>query len=228
MTTKEIENKSKSLNYDKALEYWAEIPATLDGVLGGFGHISDEDILGSTLFLRSIMSLEKAPGTKTALDCGAGIGRITKHLLTNYFDRVDVIEPDEKFINSILDYVGENKHKVGSLYQVSLQDFNPERKYDLIWNQWVLGYLKDNDLVNFLSNCRESLSENGILIVKENVTSSGKAEMDPTDSSVTRTLKQFLKIFKSAKLKRIKQCKQLNFPNGIYPVYMFALICDKN
>lgn len=68
------------------------------------------------------------------------------------------------------------------------------------------------------------MANNGIIVVKENVTSSGKVEKDETDSSVTRSLKQYFRIFKSANLKRIKQCKQTNFPNGIYPVYMFALV----
>lgn len=75
---------------------------------------------------------------------------------------------------------------------------------------------------------RDSLADNGIIIVKENVTSSGKVEKDEADSSITRSLKQYLKIFKCANLKRIKQCKQTNFPSGIYPVYMFALIPQRN
>ncbi|CAH0726677.1 unnamed protein product, partial [Brenthis ino] len=214
----------KNINYKKASEYWAEIPATLDGVLGGFGFISDIDIDGSTLFLKSILSLENAPSTGIALDCGAGIGRITKYLLAPHFNTVDIIEPDEKFINSISNYVGEYKIKLGVLYLQSLQKFEPERKYDVIWNQWVLGYLTDTDLTSYLIKCRDALSSNGVLIVKENVTSSGKTEVDETDSSVTRPLKLYLKIFKLAKLKRIKQCKQTNFPAGIYPVHMFALV----
>lgn len=70
---------------------------------------------------------------------------------------------------------------------------------------------------------RDALTANGIIVVKENVTSSNVTEYDETDSSVTRPLKNLLSIFKTAKLKRISQCKQTNFPNGIYPVYMFAL-----
>ncbi|XP_045511179.1 alpha N-terminal protein methyltransferase 1-like [Colias croceus] len=219
---------SKRINYEKALEYWSEIPATVDGVLGGFGFISDIDIVGSTQFLQSLFSLENSPGREVALDCGAGIGRITKHLLLPHFNKVDVIEPDQKFLNEILNYVGENSSNVGKLYHTSLQDFQPERKYDVIWNQWVLGYLKDEDLVSYLITCRNTLAENGVIVVKENITSSGKTEADDADSSVTRCLKQYTKIFKQAKLKRVKQCKQTNFPNGIYPVYMFALIPVKD
>lgn len=145
---------ANNINYKKASEYWAEIPATLDGILGGFGFISDIDIDGSTLFLKSILSLDNAPSPGTALDCGAGIGRITKHLLAPLFEKVDIIEPDEKFINTIISFVGENKIKIGTLYKTSLQKFEPERKYDIIWNQWVLGYLTNTDLVDYLSCCR--------------------------------------------------------------------------
>ncbi|KAG6446201.1 alpha N-terminal protein methyltransferase 1 [Manduca sexta] len=222
MTAKDIDNNV--INYEKSLEYWADIPATVDGVLGGFGFISDADIEGSTIFLNSLLSSKNPPCTNTAIDCGAGIGRITKFLLTQFFKSVDIVEPDSKFISTIKDFVGENKEKVGNLYNVGLQEFHPVKKYDVIWNQWVLGYLKDMDLISYLVRCSNALNENGIIVVKENVTSSGKPENDDNDSSVTRSLKQYLKIFKDANLKRIKQVKQTNFPNGIYPVYMFALV----
>lgn len=84
--------------------------------------------------------------------------------------------------------------------------------------------LKTQVYSHIIIGFRDALSSNGVLIIKENVTSSGKTEVDDTDSSVTRPLKSYLKIFNAAKLKRIKQCKQTNFPTGIYPVYMFALI----
>ncbi|KAL0894732.1 hypothetical protein ABMA27_013266 [Loxostege sticticalis] len=218
------------INYDKALEYWADIPPTIDGVLGGFGFISDVDINGSQIFLNSLFSDENPPSRIVAVDCGAGIGRITKHLLLPNFQSVDIVEPDEKFTNSIEDFVGGDnmKSKIGTIYKVGLQEFKPEKKYDVFWNQWVLGYLTDEDLTAYLVRCRDSLADNGIIVVKENVTSSGKVEKDEADSSITRSLKQYLKIFKCANLKRIKQCKQTNFPSGIYPVYMFALIPQRN
>jgi len=33
------------------------------------------------------------------LDCGSGIGRITKHLLSRYFTKVDLVDQDPKFID---------------------------------------------------------------------------------------------------------------------------------
>ena len=143
-----------SINYNKSLQYWADIPPTVDGVLGGFGFISNADIEGSELFLESLLSSDSPPSTNTALDCGAGIGRITKQLLLPRFDLVDVVEPDEKFINSIKEHVGELSSKLGTLHKVGLQEFMPARKYDVIWNQWVLGYLTEEDLVAYLIRCR--------------------------------------------------------------------------
>lgn len=148
------DNDNFNINYEKSLQYWADIPPTVDGVLGGFGFISSADIEGSELFLTTLLSSDNPPSTNTALDCGAGIGRITKQLLMPHFKTVDLVEPDEKFINSIKEYVGEHKNKLGSLYKVGLQEFIPLRKYDVIWIQWVLGYLTDEDLEAFLIRCR--------------------------------------------------------------------------
>lgn len=147
-------DESYSISYEKSLEYWADIPPTVDGVLGGFGFISNDDIEGSEKFLSSLLTSENAPSPGVAIDCGAGIGRITKFLLAQHFKEVDIVEPDEKFINSIKQFVGELSTKICNLYKVGLQEFIPVRKYDVIWNQWVLGYLTDSDLIAYLNRCK--------------------------------------------------------------------------
>lgn len=43
--------------YEKAAKYWEKVPATVDGMLGGFGFISQIDILGSEEFLRLILKV---------------------------------------------------------------------------------------------------------------------------------------------------------------------------
>ena len=43
--------------YGDAKKYWEGIPATVDGMLGGFSHISSTDIAGSTKFLRDFISV---------------------------------------------------------------------------------------------------------------------------------------------------------------------------
>lgn len=39
------------------------------------------------------------PSQNKALDCAAGVGRVTENLLSHYFLSTDLIEPVEKFIN---------------------------------------------------------------------------------------------------------------------------------
>lgn len=43
--------------YTDAAKYWENIPATVDGMLGGFGFISDTDIDGSDEFLKALFTV---------------------------------------------------------------------------------------------------------------------------------------------------------------------------
>lgn len=79
-----------NINYTDAVSYWASVPATVDGVLGGYGEktpVPKADVSGSMGFIRRL-----APTTplgegevKYALDVGAGY---VKHLNLLYFSSV--------------------------------------------------------------------------------------------------------------------------------------------
>lgn len=215
--------ETTSTFYKEAAEYWAKVPATVDGILGGFGSVSDLDIEGSNAFLNYLFSLKHAPATKLALDCGAGIGRVTKNLLVKYFDKVELVEQDGKFVAKARQLLSDNP-KIGKIYQKSLQNFVPTRLYDVIWCQWVIGHLKDYDLVDFLKRCSDALSETGVIVIKDNITTSKELEFDEEDSSVTRPYELMMLIFDRAELTVIKECHQTNFPDDLYDVYMFALV----
>ena len=91
------------------------------------------------------------------MECGAGIGRITANLLSRYYEVIDIVEQDPKFVEQAkveLGKLNNRKGSVGKFYCSGLQDFQFEQEYDLIWVQWVLNYLNNEDLVNFLINCR--------------------------------------------------------------------------
>ncbi|CAH2096272.1 unnamed protein product [Euphydryas editha] len=209
--------------YKKAAKYWANVPATIDGVLGGYGHVSDIDIEGSKLFLNHILSLANPPNTKLALDCGAGIGRVSRNLLIPYFKKVDLVEQDEKFISTAKQLLGEDNTKLGTLYKIGLHNFKPEKEYDVIWCQWVLGHLTDYDLIDFLERCGKALTKNGVIIIKENISSSEEIEFDEDDYSVTRSYGLMMNIFEEANLNLKTTDIQTGFPDGLYPVHMFAL-----
>lgn len=142
--------------YSNAVQYWSEIPPTIDGMLGGFGFISQIDVRDSRLLLKQLFNSKAPPGKNHVLDCGAGIGRITKHLLVDFFDKVDLVEQNPTFLKQANEYLGSKlEGKIGTCYSVGLQSFKPEEnKYDVIWIQWVLGHLTDADLITFLKSCQ--------------------------------------------------------------------------
>ena len=70
---------------------------------------------------------------------------------------------------------------------------------------------------------RVGLNKRGLIVVKENVTSTGEVEKDEDDSSVTRPDEKLKEIFDQAGLDVVRDLKQQKFPKEIYPVKMYAL-----
>ncbi|MBN3323905.1 NTM1A methyltransferase, partial [Atractosteus spatula] len=126
--------------YTKAERYWQEVPPTVDGMLGGYGSISTIDINSSKKFLKRFLGESQGKtGTSCALDCGAGIGRITKRLLLPLFRAVDMVDVTPEFLEKARAYLGEEGKRVDNYYCCGLQDFQPQPgRYDVIWIQWVI------------------------------------------------------------------------------------------
>ena len=59
----------------------------MDGVLGGFGKLNRPDIIDSKKFL-TLLNTKYGLKYGRVIDCGAGVGRITKELLLNFFKTV--------------------------------------------------------------------------------------------------------------------------------------------
>lgn len=239
--SEEIKSKSsdeEATTYEKAKNYWNKVEPTVYGMLGGLpevGFIGKRnfnlfnvvmenlflDIQGSMNFLKLLFKYKPSPCRKRALDCGAGIGRVSKNLLMNEFALVDLVEQDTKFCNKAQESL-EASGRLGKVYNCGLQDFNETGKYDVIWSQWVLGHLLDEDLVQLFQRLSSNLDSNGMIVVKENFSNS-ETIVDETDSSVTRPLALFKKLMKQAGLKIIKEARQTNFPSSLFPVYMLAM-----
>ncbi|XP_070286580.1 N-terminal Xaa-Pro-Lys N-methyltransferase 1 isoform X2 [Myotis yumanensis] len=222
MTSKVIEDEKQF--YSKAKTYWKDVPPTVDGMLGGYGHISSIDINSSRKFLQRF--LREGPnqtGTSCALDCGAGIGRITKRLLLPLFRAVDMVDVTEDFLAKAKTYLGEEGKRVRNYFCCGLQDFSPEpNSYDVIWIQWVIGHLTDQHLAEFLRRCKQGLRPNGIIVIKDNMAQEGVI-LDDVDSSVCRDLEVVHGIVRSAGLSLLAQERQENLPDEIYHVYSLAL-----
>lgn len=231
MSAQETVKPDSQIDYEDAIDYWTAVPATVDGVLGGYGEdtvVPTMDVLGSNHFLRKLKSrMVLEPGyRKVGADIGAGIGRVTKNMLSRHCDVVDLVEPVKPFVEQMGTELQELKdqNKIGQIYAVGMQDWEPkEGKYWLIWCQWCVGHLPDEELVKFFERCKKALQPNGTIIVKENNTPTNNDDFDAEDSSVTRCDAKFKELFERSGLKLIATDRQKGLPKELYPVRMYAL-----
>ncbi|KAL2752866.1 hypothetical protein ACRALDRAFT_1065874 [Sodiomyces alcalophilus JCM 7366] len=223
-TPPEPEPADAHINASDARSYWQSISADVNGMLGGYAHISHTDLEGSRAFLAKL-----GIGTKTglrtvrrALEGGAGIGRITQGLLLGLAEEIDVVEPIAKFTAALAGQPG-----VASVSNIGLEEWHPEPGvvYDIIWNQWCLGHLTDEQLVAYLRRCKGALRPGGeaVIVIKENMSTSRGDIFDEVDSSVTRIDKKFRDLFEEAGLELVRTELQSGFPRHIFPVRMYAL-----
>jgi protein N-terminal methyltransferase len=140
-------------------------------MLGGYGWLSNIDVQGSQLFVDDLVGEGRSGLTEAGVacgierggsipnssnspfissyhvDCGAGIGRITKHFLSGVFRTVDLVEQNASFLKAAKEtfLVKEvQEGKVQGFFAQGLQEFTPEpNRYDVIWCQWVLSHLTD-------------------------------------------------------------------------------------
>ena len=75
----------------------------MDGVLGGYAEVHDQDTKTSHEMLHSFR--EQMSGFDRAVDLGAGIGRVAKNTLLPHFKEVDLVEPSKTQIQRARDEV---------------------------------------------------------------------------------------------------------------------------
>mmetsp|Transcript_3820 Transcript_3820/g.8427 ORF Transcript_3820/g.8427 Transcript_3820/m.8427 type:complete len:298 (+) Transcript_3820:43-936(+) len=224
--------------YKKGYEYWeneSNCAATVDGVLGGFACLSKRDLEGSIDFVRYLKSSirpelkltkEENDGAPTrACECGAGIGRVSKGLLLPIgITQCDLVEPSPRLISSAPDYLGDKYSSKCRYFCTGLQDFQLKAQtYDIIWVQWVIGYLTDDDLLNFLRRCAVGLRRGGVVVIKDNTCDQEAFIVDRDDASSTRSFPYILAIAELAGLRVVYQRFQDDFPENIFPVPIVAL-----
>ncbi|KAF9434380.1 hypothetical protein BGZ76_008110 [Entomortierella beljakovae] len=244
--------------YTDAEKYWNSVPATINGMLGGLGQLARPDAVTSLRFLSDFVTppaattssttvfntsdtsssssskRQKLPlpgsGPSHVLDCGAGIGRVTKQVLIKAFDHVDLVENCEAFVKQAKEEYLKSEiesGKVGEvrcsgLQNVQFEGTNWEGRFDVIWCQWVLGHLTEADLIAFFNRCKKGLKPGGLIFIKENNAKIGIV-IDEDDSSMTRSDEVWKDMFKKSGLKLLKEDVQKGFPTGLFAVKMYAL-----
>jgi len=246
----ELEEKEKDSDkpawYAKGITYWEGVDASVDGVLGGYGRVSATDAKDSREFIQEVVlsaeaQAEAAAGKRSlvALDCGAGVGRVTEQTLLPHFTEVDLLEPCAHFLDKARENLSEAAAAGGgrkraqpaalgravSFFQEPLEDFTPaEGRYDVIWIQWCVGHLTDADFLAFVERNRRGLKPGGVFVVKENnCAASSKFVVDKEDSSVTRSHAHFCELFEKANLDVANVRVQKNFPKELFTVRAYLL-----
>ena len=241
------ENRPEATWYQKSEAYWREQKASVEGMLGGLDALHDRDVAASRRFLAALPVSARG----RALDVGAGIGRVSKSLLLPAFERVDLLEQSPKYVAESRVYLSafaarddaetdDTGHSgagmVGRRIVAGMQDFRAAglvdragvatgalaRAYDVVWIQWCVIYLTDDDFVSFLRECVSALRPGGLVVLKDNVARAGFL-VDKDDSSVMRSGPYLKSIFARAGLAVVKEQRQLDFPSSVFPVRMYAL-----
>ena len=229
MATTSSQSHDTQISFVDAIEYWNSISPTVNGMLGGYPQISRIDLRGSANFMAKLRrqhgTVPKYKILARGVDCGAGIGRVTTGFLSKVCEVVDIVEPIQKFAEEVTKAEMAGSGKIGKTYVKGLEDWEPDGQYDLIWNQWCLGHLTDEQLVAYLERCKKAIVKEGWIIVKENMSTdqNGVDMFDEVDRTMTRTDGKFRKLFEEAGLRIVKSELQTGFPKGLLPVRFYAL-----
>ena len=211
--------------YGRSLAYWAARPPTVSTMLGGLDDVHAADVAASLAFIDALRSDAARPlPDGVALDCGAGIGRVSASVLLPRFEAVDLVEPVAAFAEQAVAALPPGG--VRRTRAVGLQEWEPAAgdAYAAVWAQWVLLYLTDDDLVDFLRRAARGLQAGGAVVVKESVAKEGRGwYADASDASVTRSDAHFRRLFERAGLEVTRCAAQPGLPRGVYAVKMYAL-----
>lgn len=223
--------------------YWAAAPATDDGMLGGLeADVAAPDVADSAALLDALLAGSLPPSGcpavrlrgRRALDCGAGIGRVGRCVLSRRFARVDGVEPQ-----AALAAVARATGAYADVAVCRLQQHAPPpRAYDLVWVQWVALYLSDAELADALRRCRAALVDDdddddddcgtssaaaAVVVVKDNVVRGDRFYVDVEDGSLIRCDAHMREVFARAGLAVIHAHQQPDLPQELFPVMSYVL-----
>ncbi|KAL0483041.1 hypothetical protein AKO1_014934 [Acrasis kona] len=213
--------------YNTGKNYWQVVAdkgnSNIDGMLGGQTHVHDSDITESLQFLKNL----NVTNFNYVLDCGAGVGRVSQHLLAPIFKNIDILDINKDFLDVAQINLSTlpSKPLRNTLCQ-GLQDFKATQQiYDVIWVQWASCYLTDVDFITFMNECYNAMTPGSTIVFKENVASKkgGDFVIDKEDCSINRSVQHYHTLFTqcSDKFQFITEKEQLW--QGLLPVMMFAL-----
>eukprot|EP01012_Entosiphon_sulcatum_P038964 TRINITY_DN5088_c0_g1_i1.p2 TRINITY_DN5088_c0_g1~~TRINITY_DN5088_c0_g1_i1.p2 ORF type:complete len:259 (+),score=58.37 TRINITY_DN5088_c0_g1_i1:31-777(+) len=210
--------------YSTAVAYWTKAAPSLDAILGGFPETSNADMKESRTFLQRVRKSVRPFGRQRAVDCGCGIGRVTQGVLAEMFDTVDLLEPCGHLLAKAKEVVPVSV--LGQSWELSLQSWTPPEdiRYDCICLQWCTLYLTDRDLVTTLRRLQGSLTDNGVIFIKENLSKDDQSfVIDKDDCSIMRSDAHLKHLIEKSGLTIAFERLQKRWPADLFPLKMYAL-----
>lgn len=203
-----------------------------NGVLDGHTYVNDLDICGSEMLINNVLKkfCDSSKSCKDnfifhrVLDCGAGIGRVSRDLLSRYFVEIDALEPCEHYCDSLSKSQLSKDGKLKKVFCTGLEsfDFDEERKYDVIWLQWCCLYLTDEDFITLLKKVKIN-NPGSLIVIKENVIANDSQIFhDEEDNSVSRSPRHYQRLIWEAGAKLIHEEQQECWPEELQSVHMFV------
>lgn len=166
------EQGARRADFYRANERWWEE--------GGYGGATDDetmigdtgsaaDLEHSARFLEGVLRQRPQLRALRAMDGGAGVGRVTKSVLLKCFESVELVEASPTLSRQARRYLGNKRAQRCTFVNQRLEQLPARpRAFGLVWLQWVLQYLIDEDVAALLTACAGSLVRGGVLVVKEN------------------------------------------------------------
>ena len=82
--------------------------------------------------------------------------------------------------------------------------------------------IQKDDLVEALTRSKRALTENGFIVVKDNIAEDVRTYV-ATYSAYAKTEQDYMNLFERAGLKLVKTLIQKDFPEDFFPVKMYLL-----
>jgi len=89
----------------------------------------------------------------------------------------------------------------------------------VIWIQWVVGHLSDEEFVQLI---KDSLSLTKVIIIKDNYCKDG-FWFDEKDGNILRDLSTFADVFREANAAVVKEIDPETWPKQLMPIRVWVL-----
>lgn len=125
------------------------------------------------LLLKHLEPVFSDGSRKSMLDAGCGEGELTKDIASTYNVDIDAFDISE---NALGVARRKNHHKNINYFQLDLNDFVPNKAYDLIMCDEALYYLSDNERVSAVQKFHDAIKSGGHLRLTSIIVGPTRAE----------------------------------------------------